>query len=59
MADEPDANPEPEAVVRYDENGLPLRRFMIPGGPMPRDMPRVRIPRRATIERGGPKDFNR
>ena len=50
---------EDNPPVRYDEQGRPLFAFNVPGGPYPKQMPKVRVPKQAEFERGAAKDTNR
>jgi hypothetical protein len=50
---------EDNPPVRYDEQGRPLFSYNVPGGPLPADLPRVRVPKLAEFERGSAKDTNR
>jgi hypothetical protein len=46
--------------VRIDAaSGRPLFSFHVRGGPLPRDLPAVYLPRMAEFERGSSRDHNR
>lgn len=56
MSDVPDEE-NPNAEVRYDDNGLPLYPRMRPGGLEPKQRPKVYLTKRSDYARGSSQDI--